>query len=57
MKKIIYIAAVLSLLVSTNQVSAQLVIRNNGHAEIGTNPNANDALPCISICCPNKLTV
>lgn len=43
MKKFLFIAALLCLLVSTNQVSAQLIIRNNGHAEIGTNPNANDA--------------
>lgn len=42
MKKIIFIAAVLCLLVSTNQVSAQLIIRNNGHAEIGTKPSSAD---------------
>lgn len=35
MKKIIFIAAVLCLLVSTNQVSAQFIVHNNGNAEIG----------------------
>lgn len=42
MKKTIFIAALLCLLVSTNQVSAQLIIRNNGHAEIGTKPSSAD---------------
>ena len=35
MKKILFIVALLCLLVSTTPVSAQLIIRNNGHAEIG----------------------
>ncbi len=42
MKKVYYIAALLCLLVTTNQVSAQLIIRNNGHAEIGTKPSSAD---------------
>ena len=32
-----FMAAIACLLVSTNQVSAQLVIRNSGHAEVGVN--------------------
>jgi hypothetical protein len=40
MKKFIFLA-VLCLLASASPVSAQLIIRNNGHAEIGTNPNEN----------------
>ena len=36
------ILAVLCLLASASPVSAQLIIRNSGHAEIGTNPNVND---------------
>ena len=35
MKKILFIAALLCLLITTTPVSAQLIIRNNGHAEIG----------------------
>ena len=35
MKKILFIAALLCLLVTSTPVSAQLIIRNNGHAEIG----------------------
>ena len=44
MKKFLLLFAVLfALLASTTQVSAQLIIRNNGHAEIGQNPSvAND---------------
>ena len=42
MKKILFIAALFSLLVSTTPVSAQLIIRNNGHAEIGTKPSSID---------------
>ncbi len=38
MKKIIYFLAVICLLASASQVSAQLIIRNNGHAEIGIDP-------------------
>ena len=41
MKKILFMAA-LCLLASADQINAQLIIRNNGHAEIGTNPNVND---------------
>lgn len=41
MKKLI-IVAVICLLASASPVSAQLIIRNSGHAEIGTNPIAND---------------
>ena len=37
-----FILAVLCLLVSASPVSAQLIIRNNGHAEIGVNPMVND---------------
>ncbi|MBR5726680.1 MAG: tail fiber domain-containing protein [Muribaculaceae bacterium] len=33
------LAVIICLLVTTNQVSAQLIIRNNGHAEIGANPD------------------
>ena len=38
MKKIYLIAVLFALLVSNSQVSAQLIIRNNGHAEIGHDP-------------------
>lgn len=41
MKKF-FILAVLCLLVSASPVSAQLIIHNNGHAEIGHNPFEND---------------
>ena len=41
MKNII-LMAVICLLASASPVSAQLIIRNSGHAEIGTNPNVND---------------
>lgn len=41
MKNII-LMAVFCLLASVSPVSAQLIIRNSGHAEIGTNPNVND---------------
>ena len=41
MKKLI-ILALLCLLASASPVSAQLIIRNSGHAEIGTNPIVND---------------
>ena len=37
MKKIIFLA-IICLLASASQVSAQLIIRNNGHAEIGHDP-------------------
>ena len=44
MRNFLMIFAVLfALLASTTQVSAQLIIRNSGHAEIGQNPSvAND---------------
>ena len=42
MKKVYYIAALFSLLVSTTPVSAQFIIRNNGHAEIGVKPSSTD---------------
>ena len=42
MKKIYFFLAVICLLASSSQMSAQLIIRNNGHAEIGVNPNEND---------------
>ena len=38
MKKIYFILAVICLLASSSQMSAQLIIRNNGHAEIGIDP-------------------
>lgn len=41
MKKLIIVVAI-CLLASASPVSAQLIIRNSGHAEIGTNPIAND---------------
>lgn len=42
MKKLFFVAVLFCLLASASQVSAQLVIRNSGHAEIGVNPSAND---------------
>lgn len=42
MNRILFILAAICLLASSSQVSAQLIIRNNGHAEIGVNPNEND---------------
>ncbi len=42
MKKIKIMAVLFCLLASASQVSAQLIIRNNGHAEVGTNPSTND---------------
>ena len=40
MKKIFFLA-VICLLASASQVSAQLIIRNNGHAEIGHDPTVS----------------
>ena len=37
-KKQIFLAALFCLLATANQVNAQLVIRNSGHVEIGTDP-------------------
>jgi hypothetical protein len=42
MKKFLLMAALFCLLAGTNQVNAQLIIRNIGHAEIGVNPSATD---------------
>ena len=42
MKKFLLMAALFCLLAGTNQVNAQLIIRNSGHAEIGVNPSATD---------------
>ena len=41
MKKLFFMA-VLCLLASASPMSAQLIIRNNGHAEVGVNPFMND---------------
>ena len=41
MKKTL-LMAVICLLACASQMSAQLIIRNNGHAEIGTKPNFSD---------------
>ena len=38
-KTYLFLAVIICLLVSTNQVSAQLIIRNSGHAEVGVNPD------------------
>ena len=38
MKKFLFFAALCCMLATANQVSAQLIIRNNGHAEIGHDP-------------------
>lgn len=38
MNKIIYLAALFCLLATASQVNAQLIIRNNGHAEVGHDP-------------------
>ncbi len=38
MKKLLFMAALFCLLASASPVSAQLIIRNSGHAEIGTDP-------------------
>ena len=37
------LAVIVCLLVTTNQVSSQLIIRNSGHAEVGVNPSPNDS--------------
>ena len=42
MNKILSLAALFCLLVSTSPVSAQLIIRNSGHAEVGVNPSTTD---------------
>ncbi len=39
MKKKIFLAALICLLATANHMSAQLIIRNNGHVEIGTDPD------------------
>ena len=38
MKKVLILAALFCLLTSVNQVNAQLIIKNNGRAEIGQDP-------------------
>ncbi len=38
MKKILFLAVFICLLAFANPMSAQLIILNNGHAEIGVNP-------------------
>ena len=38
----IYIMAIICLLVASCPADAQLIIRNNGHAEVGVNPSSND---------------
>lgn len=42
MKQIHFLAALICLLASASPASAQLVIRNGGHAEIGVNPTTAD---------------
>ena len=43
MKKFLFsLAAIICLLATANQVSAQLIIRNSGHAELGVNPSTYD---------------
>ena len=39
MKKTKIMAVLFCLLASASQVSAQLIIRNNGHAEVGDDPS------------------
>ncbi len=41
MKKLLFLA-VICLLASASPVSAQLIIRNSGHAEVGINPSTNE---------------
>ena len=42
MKKFLFFAALCCLLAFANPVNAQLVIRNSGHAELGTKPSGTD---------------
>ena len=42
MKRILFLAALFCLFTSVSPVSAQLIICNNGHAEIGVNPSTTD---------------
>ncbi len=50
MKKTLFFLAVLLVLhVSTLQVSAQLIIRNSGHAEIGQNPSATNDTDAVTV--------
>ena len=39
---LISLAAIICLLATANHVSAQLIIRNSGHAELGVNPSTID---------------
>jgi hypothetical protein len=41
MKKISFFMAVFCLLANAIPVNAQLIIRNSGHAELGTNPSGS----------------
>lgn len=50
MKNVLFtLAAIICLLATANHVSAQLIIRNNGHAEIGVNPSLNDSDTTITL--------
>ena len=42
MKKFLFMAVLFCLLAGANQVNAQLIIRNSGHAEIGVNPTVTE---------------
>ncbi len=42
MKKILFFAVICCILATANPMNAQLIIRNSGHAELGTNPSATD---------------
>jgi len=48
-KNYFFLAALFCLLASANQMNAQLIIRNSGHAEIGVNPNVNDTDTVITL--------
>ena len=39
MKKILFMAVFFCVLATANQVNAQLIIRNSGHAEVGMKPS------------------
>ena len=41
MKKL-FLMAIICLLASASPVSAQLIIRNSGHAEVGVNPSTSE---------------
>ncbi len=48
-KTYLFLAVIICLLVSTNQVSAQLIIRNSGHAEVGVNPDSENDLDTVTV--------